>query len=266
MPRNKKYWKRRFGSPAENIHEYYHHLDLRRVDDLDDEGLVYLLTNVKGVNMLDLNETEITNESIKLLTKLEYVKELGLKGCHKIDDGCVDHLNKIKSLEFLHLKNTAVTIDGLLKLTSLTNLKKILFSADDVVAIKEKMLQLKTMLTACDFVINSKPYYFDAIDRFMYAVKKQPYTYRLKIKNELLDAAWSNWLGQPSDNYVEAEMQGPYSLNEIEWIEIDSVEKRKEGKLIPEKEVDHSAEIIKLLEELSFPFMVTDRIISVYIV
>ena len=266
MPRNEKYWKRRFGNPAGKMEPYYHHLDLRHIDDLDDEGFAYLIAPVKGVYMLDLNETGITNESIRLISTLEYVKELRIKGCHQVDDACAADLDKITSLEFLHVKDTAVTIDGLLKLTSLTSLKKILFSADDVEAIKEKMLQLKTMLPGCDFVINSKPYYFNAIDRFMYAIRKQPYTYRLKIKNEPLDAPWSNWLGHPSDNYIEAEMQGPYSINDIEWVEIDPVEKRKEGKLIPGKEFDHSAEVIKLLEELSFPFMVTGGIISVYIV
>jgi hypothetical protein len=264
MPRNKKYWQRRFGYLAD-VDAYYNHLNLMHVDDLDDEAFAYLISPVKGVDMLDLNETEISNDSIKLLTGLEYVKELRVKGCHKIDDACVSDLNKITSLELLHLKNTSVTIDGILKLNQLTRLKKILFSADDADAIKEKMLQLKTILPGCDFVINSKPYYFDTRDRFIYALKKQPYTYRLKIKNESLDAPWSNWLGRPGDNYIEAEKQGPYSLHDIEWIEINPVEKRKEGKLIPEKELDHSAAIIKLLGDLSFPFMVTDRIISVYV-
>jgi len=63
--RDSKYWKRKFGSLAESIEPYYQHFDLRPIDDLDDEGFTYLIAPVKGVNMLDLNETEITNESIK---------------------------------------------------------------------------------------------------------------------------------------------------------------------------------------------------------
>ena len=122
MPGNKKYWNRRFGGLTVNTEPYQHHLDLRRIDDLDDEGLAYVLTGVKGVTMLDLNETEITNESIKLLTGLEYVKELRVKGC-RLDDGCIPDLGKITSLELLHVKNTSVTIDGLLHLNALTHLK-----------------------------------------------------------------------------------------------------------------------------------------------
>jgi hypothetical protein len=158
MPRNKKYWKRRFG--AIGTTEYHHHFDLRPIPDLDDEGLAYLLTNVKGINMLDLNETEITNASITLLTTLEYVNELRIKGCTAIDDDCITDLNKITSLQFLHVKNTGITIDGILQLNALIKLTDILFSNDDDKDIKDKMLLLKDMLPNCSFVINSIPYIF----------------------------------------------------------------------------------------------------------
>ncbi len=158
MPRNKKYWKRRFG--ILNTEAYHHHFDLRQISDLDDEGFAYLLTYVKGINMLDLNETDITNASVALLTKLEYVNELRLKGCTEIDNNCIADLNKITSLQFLHVKNTGITIDGILQLSALTKLTEILFSDEDAVAIKDKMLLLKEMLPDCNFVINSIPYIF----------------------------------------------------------------------------------------------------------
>ena len=59
--------KRRYGRLAESMEPYYHHLDLRPLTELDDDGLEYILAKVKGVYMLDLNETEITNKSIALL-------------------------------------------------------------------------------------------------------------------------------------------------------------------------------------------------------
>ncbi len=158
MARNKKYWQRRFG--ILNTEPYHHHFDLRQIPDLDDEGFAYLLTYVKGINMLDLNETDITNASIALLTKLEYVNELRLKGCNEIDNNCIADLNKITSLQFLHVKNTGITIDGILQLNALTKLTELLFSYEDTVAIKDKMLLLKEMLPDCNFVINSVPYIF----------------------------------------------------------------------------------------------------------
>lgn len=164
--RERKYWKRRFGDlTAESMEPYYHQLDLRSWDDLDDEGFEYLLTNVKGVNMLDLNETGISDESIKLLTKLEYVTELRAKGIRGLTNACAADLNQIKGLEFLHVKYTDITIDGLLKLTDQHQLRTILFSADDVEAIKEKMLELKAMHPGCEFVIDGKLYEFENDDK-----------------------------------------------------------------------------------------------------
>lgn len=265
--RETKYWKRRFGDlTAESMEPYYQQLDLRWCDDLDDEGFEYLLTNVKGVNMLDLNETGITDESIKLLTKLEYVTELRVKGINGLTNACAADLNQIKGLEFLHVKYTGITIDGLLKLTGQHQLRTILFSADDVEAIKEKMLQIKAMHPGCEFVIDGKPYYFDNLERFIYAVKAQPYTYNLKIKNELREATWSNWIIKPSDNYFETEMQGPYAAGNIEWLEVNPVEERKEGRLVPAKMIDNTNEIVRLLEDLLIPYMIVEEIIRVYIV
>lgn len=163
--RNKKYWKRRFGDlTPENMEPYYHHLDFRRIGDVDDEGLAYLLTSVKGVNMLDLNETDITNESIKLLTGLEYVNELRLKGIDALDNRCIAYLNKLTNLTFLHVNHTGITIDGLLQLNNLKALRTLLFSANDIDSIHTKILQLHQLLPECELVINSTPQYFESKD------------------------------------------------------------------------------------------------------
>ena len=154
MPRNKKYWKRRLGSFAKSLPEYPYHLDLRPFSDLEDEGLAYILESVKGIGMLDLNETEITNGSIKLLTGMEYIKELRMKDCRNIDNGCAADLNRIKGLELLHLRNTAVTIDALLQLNALTGLRELLFSATEADNIDEKLLLLKAVLPYCSFSVN----------------------------------------------------------------------------------------------------------------
>lgn len=155
--------QRRFGNfIAGNKAEYWHHLDLRPIDDLDDAAFAYILTGVgaKGINMLDLNETEITNESIRLLAGLQYVKELRAKGCRRLDNGCIPYLDQVRELEFLHLNGTGVTIDGLLQLRLLTTLKTLLFYDNNPEAIREKMLQLRELLPGCEFIVNSRPYEF----------------------------------------------------------------------------------------------------------
>lgn len=161
LVKEEKELKRCYGKLAESMEAYYHHLDLRPLSEMDDTAFAYLVANVKGIIMLDLNETEITNESIKLLTRLEYVKELRLKGIPALNDDCIEDLNKINELEFLHVKNTGITINGLLKLKNQHQLKTVLFSADDLEAIKDKMLQLKAMHPGCEFIIDGKTYYFE---------------------------------------------------------------------------------------------------------
>ena len=159
MARDKKYWKRRLGK-VEYASPYQDNLDFRGIPELNDEGLAYFLTDIKGINMLDLNETEITNDAIAILTKLEYVNELRLKGCLEIDNYCISHLNKMTSLRFLYIKDTAITIDGILQLNGLTNLTQLLFSADDTTVLKDKMLLIHKMLPNCNFAVNSIPYVF----------------------------------------------------------------------------------------------------------
>ena len=153
--------KYRYGKMAASMEEYYHHLDFRGLDDFDDDGFAFLMEKVKGVYMLDLNETDIGNESIKLLSRLEYVKEIRAKGCHRLDNDCIPYLSQIPSLEFLHLKYTDITIDGLLQLIDLPNLKTLMFSAEDGEDIQEKLLQLHEMFPECELVANGKPQSFE---------------------------------------------------------------------------------------------------------
>jgi hypothetical protein len=159
MIRDTKYWENRLGTETTDS-SFQDHMDFRGLPELNDAGLAYYLRDVTGISMLDLNETEITNEAIKELTTLLYVDELRLKGCVEIDDDCIPDLNKLVSLKFLHVKDTNITIDGILQLNDLTDLTTLLFSVDDTAVIKDKMLLLKEMLPDCNFVVNGVPYVF----------------------------------------------------------------------------------------------------------
>ena len=159
MARDTKYWEKRLGTKITDS-GFQDNMDFRGLPELNDAGLAYYLRDVIGINMLDLNETEITNDTIAILTKLEYVNELRLKGCDEIDDECIPDLNKLTSLKFLCLKDTSITIDGILQLKDLTDLTTLLFSVDDTTVIKDKMPLLQEMLPHCNFVINGTPYLF----------------------------------------------------------------------------------------------------------
>ena len=72
---------------------------MRLWDIVIDEYLELLATNVKSIDMLDLDETDITNDGIAFLTQMDFIKELRLKGISEIDNDCISHLNKIKKME-----------------------------------------------------------------------------------------------------------------------------------------------------------------------
>ena len=146
--------KRRYGKLADSMEAYYHHLDFRPLFDLEDEGFAFLMQKVKGVDMLDLNETKISNKSIELIAQLEYVKELRVKGCKNLDNDCISFIGKINNLEFLHVKGTGITIEGLLQLSGLPKLNTILFSSDDTATIQDEITQLKQNFPYCELVMN----------------------------------------------------------------------------------------------------------------
>ncbi len=253
----------RFGKANAHVDAYPDHLDFRCMENFDDDAFAYLLKGIKGVNMLDVNETDIGNDSITLLTKLEYVNEIRAKECINLTNDCTDALNKIESLVFLHLKNTAITIDGLLKLKDLSSLKTLMFSSDDVEAITDQLVQLKLLLPNCELVINSKPYYTNAIDIFLAAMKNSPFKTRLKIKNRTLDATWSNSLVRFDKGSIKTSTYNPNSIDDIEWIEIKNtldIDLENDTEL---NSYQNLQELMTLLEILEFPFMITDGILSV---
>lgn len=158
MPKRNKSRAHRSGKQDES--GYFDHFDLRRINDLNDDGLSRILMNVKGINILNVSETAVTNDAITLFTKLEYVNELAIQGCTEIDDDCISDLNKLTTLRFLYVKDTNITIEGLLKLNNLSSLTKLLLSIDDVSIVDEKMQLLLQRFPDCNFVVNGTPYLF----------------------------------------------------------------------------------------------------------
>ena len=120
-----------------------------------------MMSRIKSIKYLDLDEADITNKGINHLTQLDHIKELRLKGITAIDDGCMESLSKLKGLELLHLGGTSVTLNGLIQLGSLQNLKVLLLSLTATEEIRIKMLELKKLLPGCEFIFNYKSYLFD---------------------------------------------------------------------------------------------------------
>ncbi|MGB8192948.1 MAG: hypothetical protein WCF67_13555 [Chitinophagaceae bacterium] len=158
--RERYLWDKYFGiENPDNLPIYVKHANFR-TSEIDDEGIQLMVKRITGIELLDLDETNITNEAVKLITKLEGLKELRLKGNHSLDNDCVEDLSRITSLELLHLGGTSVTVDGIEKLAALKNLKKLLLSADDNENVKDKLFGLAVELPDCEFIVNYKRIYF----------------------------------------------------------------------------------------------------------
>lgn len=127
-----------------------------RIHGVDDDGLLLMLDKVRSIDMLDLDESVITNEGVRHLTKLSSLKELRLKTCSELDEGCLPYLNQITSLKLLHLGSTAITVDGLFQLSSLKNLHTLLISSPTDDGIREKLIKLSALLPDCKFIVNHK--------------------------------------------------------------------------------------------------------------
>ncbi len=77
--------------------------------------------------MLDRDETDIAEEGFLYLIKLDFIRELHLKGIRQLVNNCNEHLNKIKGPELLHLRGTSINLDGALQLGNTFELNKIAY-------------------------------------------------------------------------------------------------------------------------------------------
>ncbi|WP_316770166.1 hypothetical protein [Pedobacter frigiditerrae] len=130
----------------------------RLYDHVDDDHLIRMVQGIKSVGQLDLDETDITNEGIAELVKLDYITELRLKGCHDITNEAMSFICDIKGLELLHLIGTSITTAGFQQIGKLTSLKKMLIRADrDDPLLEEIYINLPK---DCEFIVDYKRYPF----------------------------------------------------------------------------------------------------------
>ncbi|MDX1930538.1 MAG: protein kinase [Pirellulaceae bacterium] len=100
------------------------------------------LRNLK-LYTLRLNETDVTDEAIAILSSMESLTTLDLAGT-KITDACIEHLLKLKGLENINLENNKISAAALEKLVQLEYLDQIRIhgcglSADEVRALKLRL-------------------------------------------------------------------------------------------------------------------------------
>lgn len=124
----------------------------------NDNDLERMGQKVSSIYQLDLDETDITDEGVKYLTRLENITELRLKGCKQITDQAMASICMLKGLELLHLIGTNITTDGFKRIGDLKQLKTLLISADAEDPLLEEIFI--SLNPNCEFIVNYKAYPF----------------------------------------------------------------------------------------------------------
>lgn len=111
--------------------------------ELTDEDLDFFTRKVKVVDVVILDENEVTAEGIKFLTRLEVVRELDLKNM-TIDDNSVHDILKLQNLEWLQIRGTRISTEGIETiLAGLKDLKTLVISEEQVEKEFGEALQMK---------------------------------------------------------------------------------------------------------------------------
>lgn len=149
-----------FSTPKlqDEIPTHLERVNFRIWNSVEDDEIEMMVTHVQSINMLDLDETDIANYSIQLLSQLSFIKELRLKGCRKIDDEAILHINHIKGLELLHIDGTSISIKGVLQLSTSHPLHMLLIGVDDPEQHQDELTTIAQRFPDCELIVNHKSY------------------------------------------------------------------------------------------------------------
>ena len=71
---------------------------------------------------------------------------------------------------------------------------------------------------------------------------------RVKLRHEPILDKWSGYLNIPESGYVEPSAYGPYPMRDLEYVLVDPIEQRYIGRLVPDRIIDHTQQVISLFE------------------
>jgi hypothetical protein len=90
-------------------------------------------------------------------------------------------------------------------------------------------------------------------------IKQLTLLVRVGFEDETV-SEWSKWLTFPSDGYAEIQVTGPFLIRKVSYIEINPIEIRRVGRLVPDREIDHSKKLEEYLTNAEIEFDVIDTI------
>ncbi|MFB9077954.1 DUF6678 family protein [Flavobacterium procerum] len=91
----------------------------------------------------------------------------------------------------------------------------------------------------------------------------QPIKFRLKLRNKDKNLTWEDWIINTTGTYIETGHTGPNTIDKIEYIEINPIEEKDIGKLVPKRMINHTLEIIKIIENRNINFEQCENTIKI---
>ena len=83
-----------------------------------------------------------------------------------------------------------------------------------------------------------------------------------KYRNYIGGSGWNNWLGNPAGTYIDFGYE-PTPHRMIKQIQINPMEERNMGKLMPSRVINHTKEICEILEVSKIDYEIRDVLICI---
>lgn len=134
------------------------HLNVASSDLVD--AHLEIIGQLKTLELLDLDLTEISDNGLRKLKSLKQLVELRLKDNPQLTDECIEFLLEIEQLQFIHIENTSITIQGLTKLLTHKELKSVIVGIefnneiDELVRITEKYPKIEITFKGTGIISN----------------------------------------------------------------------------------------------------------------
>lgn len=90
-------------------------------------------------------------------------------------------------------------------------------------------------------------------------------TFRLKTINKPLTNKWASWVIQPEKGYIESDQIGPVKISEVDWIEINPIERIYIGIRITDKSIDHTETIRNYFDKNFIQYKINEGIFQIVI-
>ena len=97
--------------------------------DLNDDHLE-IIGQLVSLELLDLDLTELSDQSLRFIEPLQNLRELRLKDNPQLTDECIPSLIQLTSLKQVHIENTGITWKGLKQLVSEVDLESVILGSE----------------------------------------------------------------------------------------------------------------------------------------